>query len=119
MAEIPRTPHVDDFPAICTAFADLLPYAILTLDGIAALLNCTPETIRRAWHRGDLPRPFQLPNNRHGWFVRDILLFWEHNRVSPKTLQDHVAKASRPLRAVPPRQKKRSPLRDVRHAQKG
>jgi hypothetical protein len=34
-----------------------------------------------------LPRPFQLPNQRHGWFVKDVLTYWEHHRIPPQAVE--------------------------------
>jgi predicted DNA-binding transcriptional regulator AlpA len=71
----------DTFPPICTAFSERQPYDILTLEGLADLLKCHVNTIRRAWQRGELPQPFQLPNQRYGWFVKDVLQHWETHRI--------------------------------------
>jgi len=71
------------FPPVFTALSERHPHDILTMEGLASLLHCHIESIRRALKNGDLPAPFPIPGHGSAWFVEDILQHWKQHRIHP------------------------------------
>lgn len=102
-------------PLSLTMLAHLSPQHILTAAELAACCGVHIDTIRRQWHEGKLPPPFQLPDQQHAWYVKDLLAHWDTNRVQRPATPGAIAIT----RGRQPPQRlagQPSPLRSRRHA---
>ena len=112
MSETPeQLAEAAPFPPIFTALSERHPHDILTVEGLATLLHCHPETIRRAVKSGELPAPFHIPGHGSAWFVEDILRHWQQHRLSVTPQKPEPPRATRRQKTTTVRQKKVSSLR--------